>query len=82
MKYYVDSQLSIFEFWGGAQDNAARLTAEELDKIGDELESNDFWAEGMPDAGQVNDLFWFDFDFVLSLIGLSEEDLDERDADS
>jgi len=79
MRYCVDSPLSQFGFWSGAQDNAARLTAEELDRIDNELECCGFFGDDRPSACQINDLFWFDFDSVLSLIGLSEEELDERE---
>lgn len=43
MKYYKDEPLSNFEFWSQAKTNAEKLTASELDQIGDELEANDFF---------------------------------------
>ena len=79
MKYYKDEPLSNFEFWSQAKTNAEKLTANELDRIGDELESGDYFPMGMPEDVQINDLFWFDFDWVCRLIGLTEEEVDERE---
>ena len=78
MKYTVEKPLSEFEFWSQAKTNAEKLTASELDRIGDELETNDFFAAGMPEDVQINDLFWFEFDTVCRLIGLTEEEVLER----
>lgn len=79
MKYYKDEPLSNFEFWSQAKTNAEKLTASELDRIGDELETNDFFAAGIPEDVQINDLFWFEFDTVCRLIGLTEEEVLERE---
>ena len=79
MKIYSDLPLSQFEFWSGGRDRAELLTAEELDRIGEELEAMDFWADGLPEGVQVNDLFWFDFDTVCELIGLNPEEVYKRE---
>lgn len=78
MKYYIDEELSRFPFWSGAKTNVENLTEEELNNIGDELEATDMFGGEIPSDVQINDLFWFDFPTVLSLIGLTEEELDER----
>lgn len=77
MKYYVDVPLHQFQFWSGAKTNAEKLSIDELDRIGDALEAEYFFDE-MPEDVKINDLFWFDFDFVCRLIGLTEEEVDER----
>lgn len=69
MKIYQDINLSDFEFWSGAKDWAAEFTSSELDKIGDILEDEGYAPEGGWTDTAVNDLFWFEPEFVASLIG-------------
>ena len=45
------------------------LTSSQLDAIETELEQ--LYPDGIGET-ELNDLFWFDFDFVCSLIGTSE----------
>jgi len=71
MKIYSDESLRNFDFWSGAYDNAKELSYEQLDQIEAVLE--DAYPEGMS-ATELNDLFWFDFDTVLSWIGLVQLD--------
>ena len=78
MKIYFDKPLSQFEFWSGAKDRADLLTIQELDRIGDILE--EMYGE-MEDV-EINDMFWFDFDNVCKLIGLTEEEVFERSEDN
>ena len=67
MKIYRDENLSNFEFWSGAISNAEEFTLEELDRIGEELEAES--PDGM-DETQINDLMWFEPEYLASLIGL------------
>lgn len=69
MKIYRDENLSNFEFWSGAISNAEEFTLEELDRIGDELEALDCEGNGY-DETQINDLMWFEPEYLASLIGL------------
>ena len=68
MKIYRDESLSNFEFWSGAISNAEEFTLEELDHIGDELETADE-GDGYEET-QINDLMWFEPEYLASLIGL------------
>ncbi len=68
MKIYRDESLSNFEFWSGAISNAEEFTLEELDRIGVELEAADN-GDGY-DETQINDLMWFEPEYLASLIGL------------
>lgn len=79
VKYIVEQPLSQFEFWSGAKDRAEKLTIQELDRIGEEFEI--LYSDGELTDVKINDLFWFDFDWVCSLIGLTEEEVDERGKD-
>ena len=69
MKIYRDESLSNFEFWSGAISNAEEFTLEELDRIGEELEILDCEGNGY-DETQINDLMWFEPEYLASLIGL------------
>lgn len=70
MKIYTEKSLHNFEFWSGA-----KTTAETIwDKFGQEgfdtIESNlemDY-PDGM-DETQINDLFWFETDYIATLLG-------------
>ena len=75
MTIKTEQSLRSFEFWSGAKANAEMMTAEELDSVENVLE--ELYPEGMTDT-EINDLFWFDFDYVCDLIGLEyDADKDE-----
>ena len=69
MKIYREESLSNFEFWSGAISNAEEFTLEELDCIGEELEALDCEGDGY-DETHINDLMWFEPEYLASLIGL------------
>ncbi len=71
MRYYVEENLCNFQFWGGAKENTNLLTPQELEQI--EFELNDIYPEGLEDV-QINDIFWFDFDFIAQLLGYEDEE--------
>ena len=68
MKIYRDESLSKFDFWSGAISNAEEFTLEELDRISEELEATDE-GDGYEET-QINDLMWFEPEYLASLIGL------------
>ena len=71
MKVIEEIGLSSFEFWAGAKHTAAQLSYGELDMVEEALE--EIYPEGLT-ATQINDLFWFDEDFILKLIGRGDDD--------
>ena len=71
MKIYSEKSLRDFEFWRGACDNANKLSLEQLDEV--ETALDDIYPNGM-DETAVNDLFWFDFDWICSLLGYEDEE--------
>jgi hypothetical protein len=75
MKIYQDINLSEFKFWSGAKTWAAEFTSEELDEIGEILENDGYAPEGGWTDTAVNDLFWFEPEFVAGLIGKIIPDL-------
>lgn len=68
MKIYRDDSLRSFKFWSGAVENAEEFTFEELDRITEELEAADN-GDGYEET-QINDLMWFEPEYLASLIGL------------
>lgn len=68
MKIYRDDSLRSFEFWSGAVENVEEFTFEELDRITEELEAADN-GDGYEET-QINDLMWFEPEYLASLIGL------------
>ena len=71
MKVTKELSLSNFDFWSGAKERAQMLTIDELNEIERQLE--DVYPEGM-DETQINDIFWFDFDWVAQMIGYEDEE--------
>ena len=82
MKIYQDINLSEFKFWSGAKTWAAEFTSEELDQIGEILENDGYAPEGGWTDTAVNDLFWFEPEFVASLIGKIIPDLAQERFDA
>ena len=71
MKVITETNLTDFDFWSGAKYFADKLTYSELETISEQLQG--LYPDGMTDT-QINDIFWFEEDFICKLIG---EDLDE-----
>lgn len=69
MKIYSETSLRDFEFWSGARQTVELLTDEELDTIESILE--DIYPDGI-DETTVNDIFWFDDDFIAECLGYED----------
>lgn len=79
MTIATEKKLRDFQFWSGAETNAAKLTPEELDQLEDEFEElacdrANPWTET-----EINDLLWFDFEAVCEWIGLDAEEVLARE---
>lgn len=72
MKIYREESLESFEFWSEAKKIVDRLTSEELEDLEPIIE--DIYPDGI-DETELNDLFWFDTEEVLSWIGLTEDEV-------
>lgn len=72
MKIYQEKSLRDFEFWSGAKDRAGKLTSEQLDIIEGCFEES--YPDGM-DETKINDIFWFDFDWIVNLLGYGDEEM-------
>lgn len=76
----MEMSLERFNFWSGAADRVVNLTSEDFAQIESELEQ--LYPDGI-DETQLNDIFWFDFDWIAQILGYeNEEDFDrKRDPD-
>lgn len=76
MKIYEETNIRDFKFWSGGEDRASQLTDEDWDTVESELEM--LYPDGMSD-GELNDLFWFEFDMIVQMLGYENEaDFDRK----
>lgn len=66
MTYTVEKPLSQFEFWSGAKERTDHLTVEQLDRLDGLLP--EILGENPTDTA-INDLFWFEDDYIARLLG-------------
>ena len=77
MKVYTEQSLCNFKFWAGAKDTVKYLTDGELEQIESIFE--ELYPDGM-DETQINDIFWFEEDWIAEMLGYSDfEELMHRD---
>ncbi len=77
MKVNKNIDLKNFKFWSGAKDLADLLTPEELEQI--EFNLEDLFHDKTPSETDINDLFWFEEDFICKMIGQTAESVLNRD---
>jgi hypothetical protein len=65
MKVHNELNLTNFDFWSGAKNHS--FTYNELKEL--EYIFEDIYPDGMSET-EVNDLFWFEEEFLCELIGL------------
>lgn len=77
MKIYEERALNDVQWWGGARYTAEYLTDSGFETLETELEQ--LYPNGIGET-ELNDLFWFDADFIAELLGYTdfEELLAER----
>lgn len=80
MTYTVEKPLSQFEFWSGAKERTDQLTIEQLDRLDDLLSEAMEWNEtdNIPSDTTINDLFWFEDDYIAQLLGFDNWEAFER----
>lgn len=66
MTYTVEKPLSQFEFWSGAKERTDHLTVEQLDRLDNLMP--EVLGENPTDTA-INDLFWFEDDYIAQLLG-------------
>lgn len=73
MTVVYETHLRNFEFWSGGREFAQKLTPSELDTLESLLEENEPWNETT-----LNDLFWFEQDYIAELLGTTAEEINDR----
>ena len=73
MKVSKELQLTSFNFWSGAKQHS--FTYSELNDLESSLE--DLYPEGAEET-EINDLFWFEEEFLCDCIGLNYNEYLER----
>ena len=74
MNYTKDLNLTNFKFWSGAKQH--EFTYNELKEL--EFVLEDLYHQEPPTETQINDLFWFEEQFLCESIGLDFEEYENR----
>ena len=73
IKYYID--FSDFEGWSGGRETLDHLTYEEKSILGQRIVQDFDVSEDSPiDKTWLNDLLWFDREYVANVLGYDSED--------
>ena len=75
MNYSINRKLANFDFWAGAVTVAEVITYSEFQLIEECIE--DIFGDGVTET-QINDIFWFETELICYIIGITEDELDER----
>ena len=76
MKIYRELDLTRFEPWSGAVDTYNAIC--NADKLNDlEFLLEELYPEGIEET-QLNDLLWFESEWLLESLGISEEEEEEE----
>lgn len=75
MKVYSEVSLIDFNFWGGAKDTAEELYEEDFNIIQSAIEEMECDENGMIEEVDLNDIIWFERDWIARILGY--EDFEE-----
>ncbi|NRB62846.1 MAG: hypothetical protein HRU40_07435 [Saprospiraceae bacterium] len=73
MQVYTELNLTNFDFWSGAKNH--NFTHNELKELGFHLD--ELYPDGISET-QVNDLFWFEEEFLCECLGIDFNEYLER----
>jgi hypothetical protein len=65
----MENNLKNFNFWGGAIETAEALSEEDFNMVESVLE--EMYPEGLSET-QLNDIFWFEDDFIAEILGYDD----------
>ena len=74
MKYTTELNLTEFRFWSGAKQH--EFTYNELKEL--EYHIEDIFHEKPPTKTKINDLFWFEEEFLCDCLGLNFDEYENR----
>lgn len=69
LRIIMEQPLTSFDFWSGARQRVDELTYEDLQNL--EYAIEDLYPDGLT-ATELNDLFWFDEDFIAQCLGYED----------
>ena len=75
MKVYSEVSLIDFNFWGGAEDTVEELYEEDFNIIQSAIEEMECDENGMIEEVDLNDIIWFERDWIARILGY--EDFEE-----
>lgn len=75
MKVYSEVSLIDFNFWGGAKDTIEELYEEDFNIIQSAIEEMECDENGMIEEVDLNDIIWFERDWIARVLGY--EDFEE-----
>lgn len=73
----INSEIGIADFdaWSGTMDTKSRIIEEGMEEEFDAM-MEELYPEGMTET-QLNDILWFESDWIYSTLGIEEGDEDE-----
>ena len=74
MQYTTDLKLTNFNFWSGAKQH--EFSYSELEELEDCI--SNLYPTKLPTETDINDLFWFETEFLCECIGLDFEQYENR----
>jgi hypothetical protein len=72
MKLTLEISISDFQSWSGAKDTQRRIIEENKENEFDNL-IEELYPDGLTN-NQLNDILWFDSEWVFESLGISEEE--------
>jgi hypothetical protein len=79
MKVYSEMSIRDFEAWSGAVDTKDKIIANDKEDEFDAL-IEELYPDGI-DETQLNDLLWFDDEWILESLGIYEDDDEDEEFD-
>ena len=77
MKVIIETSLDEFKTWCGATPTKERIIAEEKEDEFEQLIEEEY-PDGIEEM-QLNDLLWFDDDWIYEMLGMTEEEEEEEE---
>lgn len=79
MKVYNEMSIRNFEAWGGALDTYDKIIGNDKEDEFDAL-IEELYPDGIEET-QLNDILWFDDEWVLDSLGIYEDEDEEEEED-
>lgn len=78
MRIYTETSMEDFEAWSGAIETLERIKEEgkcdQLERLLEDIEPEEGWKDV-----DINDLLWFESDWIFESLGITEEDEEEEE---